>query len=113
MSEELLPPEGLTIDYSNMTPMLVLNCNSTNNTRVFNNPIQTVGGVSLAEYTPLVFNSQAQFKQAVQIGIVDDSQFTPMPLPDNPAVLNIPVLATSGTIQATDIMVAKDGVMKF
>ena len=35
-----------------------------------------------------------------------------MPLPDDPATLNIPMLATSGTIQTTDIMVAKDGVMK-
>ena len=80
---------------------------------VFNNPIQTVSGVSSAANTPLIFNSQAQFNQAVQIGILNDSQFTPMPLPDTPATLNIPMLATNGTIQATDIMVAKDGVMKF
>jgi hypothetical protein len=38
---------------------------------------QTVSGVSSAENTPLVFNSQAQFKKAVQIGILNDSQFTP------------------------------------
>ena len=49
----------------------------------------------------------------MQIGILKDSQFTPMPLPDTPATLNIPMLATNGTIQETDIMVAKDGVMKF
>ena len=113
MSEELIPPEGLTIDCSNMTRMPVLEYNSTNNTLVFNNPIQTVAGVSSAEYMPLVFRSQALFRKAVQIGILSDSQFTPMPLPDDPATLNIPMLATSGTIQATDIMVAKDGVMKF
>ena len=45
--------------------------------------------------------------------MLSDSQFTPMPLPDDPANLNLPLLAASGTIQATDIMVAKDGVMKF
>ena len=38
--------------------------------------------------------SQAQFRKAVQIGILSDSQFTPMPLPDDPATLNIPMLAT-------------------
>jgi hypothetical protein len=113
MSEESPPPEGQVIDYSTMTPMPVINYNSTNNTMVFNNPIQTVSGVSSAANTPLIFNSQAQFNQAVQIGILNDSQFTPMPLPDTPATLNIPMLATNGTIQATDIMVAKDGVMKF
>ena len=55
MSEELLPPEGLIIDYSNMTPMLVLNYDSPNNTLVFNNPIQSVSGLSTAEYAPLGF----------------------------------------------------------
>ena len=112
MTEELSPPEGLTIDSSNMTPMPVLHYNSTNNTLVFNNPIQTVGGVSSAAYTPLVSKSQAQFRKAVQIGILNEAQFTPMHLPDDPATLNIPMLATNGSIQATDIMVAKDGVMK-
>ena len=113
MSEELLPPEGLIIDYSNMSPMPVLNYDSSSNTLVFNNPIQSASGLTTAEYTPLVFRSQAQFRKAVQIGIVNDSQFTPMPLPDDPATLNLPMLATNGTIQTTDIMVAKDGVMKF
>ena len=85
MSEELLPPEGLIIDYSNMTPMPVLNYDSSSNTLVFNNPIQSVSGLSTAEYTPLDFRSQAQFREAVQIGILNDSQFTPMPPPDDPA----------------------------
>ena len=96
-----------------MTLMPVLTYNASHNTLVFNNPIQTVGGVSTAEYTPLVFRSQAQFRKAVQIGILNEAQFTPMPLPDDPATFNIPMLATNGTIQATDIMVAKDGVIKF
>ena len=85
-----------------MTPMPVITYKSSNNTMVFHNPIQTVSGVSSAENTPLVFNSQAQFKKAVQIWVLNDSQFNPMPLLDNPAVLNIPMLATNGTIQATD-----------
>jgi hypothetical protein len=119
MSEESLrreglpPTEGLVIDYSGMTPIPIITYNSTNNTMEFNNPIQTVSGLSTAEYTPLVFRSQAQFRKAVQIGILNEAQFTPMPLPDDPATLNIPMLATNGTIQTTDIMVAKDGVMKF
>ena len=113
MSGESPPPEGQVIDYSGMTPIPVITYNSTNNTMTFDNPIQTVSGVSSAANTPLVFNSQAQFRQAVQVGILNDSQFTPMPLPDAPGTLNIPMLATNGTIQATDIMVAKDGVMKF
>ena len=106
MSEQA-PNEGMIIDYSGLTPIPIISYNTTNNTMVFNNPVQTVSGVSSAENTPLVFNSQAQFKKAVQIGILNDSQFTPMPLPDTPATLNIPMLATNGTIQATDIMVAK------
>ena len=101
MSEESPPPEGEVIDYSTMTPKPVITYKSTNNTMLSNNPIQTVSGVSSAETTPLVFNSQAPFKKAVQIGILNDSQFTSMPLPDTPATLNIPMLATSGTIQAT------------
>ena len=101
------------MDYSGMTPMPVITYNASNNTMVFNNPIQTVSGVSPAANALLVFNSQAQFRQAVQVGILNDSQFTPMPLPDTPGSLNIPMLATNGTIQATDIMVAKDGEMKF
>ena len=95
MSEESPPPEGQVIDYSTMTPMPLITYNSSNNTMVFNNPIQTVSGVSSAANTPLIFNSQAQFNQAVQIGILNDSQFTPMPLPDTPATLNIPMLATT------------------
>ena len=66
MSEELLPPEGLIIDYSNMTPMPALNYDSSRNTLVFNNPAQSVRGLSSAEYTPLVFKSQAQLKNTVQ-----------------------------------------------
>ena len=113
MSEESPPPEGQVIGYSTMTPMPVITYKSSNNTMVFNNPIQTVSGVSSAENTPLVFTSQAQFEKAVQIGILNGSQVTPMPLPETPATLNIPMSATNGTIQATDIMVAKAGVMKF
>ena len=57
MSEELLPPEGLIIDYSNMAPMPVLNYDSSNNTLVFNNPIETVSGLSTAEYTRYWFSN--------------------------------------------------------
>jgi len=48
MSEELLPPEGLIIDYSNMTPIPVINYDSSNNTLEFNNPVQTVNGLTTA-----------------------------------------------------------------
>ena len=41
-----------------MTPVPIITYNSTNNTMEFNNPIQTVAGVSTAEYTLLVFKSQ-------------------------------------------------------
>ena len=112
-TEGLPPTEGLVVDYSGMTPIPIITYNSTNNTMEFNNPIQTVSGLSTAEYTPRAFRSQAQFRKAVQIGILNEAQFTPMPLPDDPATLNTPMLATSGTIPATDIMVAKDGVRTF
>ena len=35
-----------------------------------------------------------------------------MPLPSDPKNLNIPAINSIGTVQATDLMVAKDGVMK-
>ena len=35
-----------------------------------------------------------------------------MPLPSDPTNLNIHAINSIGTVQATDLMVAKDGVMK-
>ena len=55
MSEESSPPEGQVIDYSTMTPLPVITYNSSDNTVVFNNHIQTVSGVSSAANQPLVF----------------------------------------------------------
>ena len=110
---ELPPTEGLVIDYSSMTPTPVIIYNSANNTMIFNSQIQTENGVSSGANAGLVFRSPAEFRQGVQIGILNYTQFTPMPLPDDPFTLNIPILTTNGTIQATDIMVAKDGVMEF
>jgi hypothetical protein len=36
-----------------------------------------------------------------------------MPIPTHPTDLNLPALQSTGTIQTTDILVAKDGVMSF
>ena len=41
------------------------------------------------------------------------SDFVPMPLPSDPMSLNIPAINSIGTIQATDLMIAKNGVIEF
>ena len=49
----------------------------------------------------------------MQIGFnANLSDFLPMPLPYGPTNLNIPAINSIGTVQATDLMVAKGGVMK-
>ena len=106
MSEELPPPEGLVIDYSSMTPTPVIIYNSANHTMIFNSQIQTEDDVSSGANAGLVFRSPAEFRQAIQIGILNDTQFTTVPLPGDPLNVNFQILATSGTIQATDILVA-------
>ena len=49
----------------------------------------------------------------MQVGFnINSSNFFPMPLPSDPMSRNIPASNLTGTVQATDLMIAIDGVMK-
>ena len=65
MSEEVLPPTGLIMDYSNMTPMPVIKYNTTSNALIFDNPVQTSSGIASSDQAPLAFNSPAKFNNAI------------------------------------------------
>jgi hypothetical protein len=113
MSEEL-PPQGLVTDYNDMTPIPVIKYNSTNNALIFDNPVQTSSGIASSELAPLSFNSPAVFNNGISAGFnADFSQFVPMPLPSDPMSLNIPAINALGTLQTTDILIAKNGSMSF
>ena len=113
MSEEVLPPTGLIMDYSNMTPMPVIKYNTTSNALIFDNPVQTSSGIASSDQAPLAFNSPAKFNNGIAALVNGDlSEFVPMPLPSDPTSLSIPAINSMGTIQATDLMIANGGVMK-
>ena len=66
-----------------------------------------------AESETLDFKPPALFKQSVQVGFnANLSDFVPMPLPYDPINLAIPASNSIGTVQATDVMIAKNGLMK-
>ena len=49
----------------------------------------------------------------MQVGFnANFSDFVPMPLPSDPMSLTIPAMNSIGMVQATDLMIAKNGVMK-
>jgi hypothetical protein len=110
MSES--PPQGLVIDYTEMTAIPVIQYDSSSNAIIFDNPVQTTGGIASSDQTPLSFNSPAVFNSGISAGVnADFSQFVPMPLPSDPMSLNIPAINSMGTLQATDILIAKNGSM--
>ena len=111
MSES--PPQGLVIDYSEMTPIPVIKHNTTSNALVFDNPVQTSSGIASSDQAPLSFNSPAKFNNGITaLADGDLSEFVPTPLPSDPTSLNIPAINSMGTLQATDLMIANGGVMK-
>ena len=63
MSES--PPQGLVIDYSEMTPIPVIQYNTTSNALNFDNPIQTSSGIASTDQAPLSFNSPAVFNSGI------------------------------------------------
>jgi len=104
--------DGVVLDYSHMTPLPIIKYDSLSNAIVFNNPIVPASGLASQDLTHnLEFASPAVFDQTVAIG--DQTSFIPMPIPTHPTDLNIPSLQSTGTIQTTDLLVAKDGVMSF
>ena len=104
--------DGIVVSYGGMTPTPAISYDQTNNASAFNNLVQTTAGIASAERI-LEFKSPSLFKQSVQVGFnANVSDFFPMPLPSAPMILNIPAINSIGTVQATDLMIAKDGVMK-
>ena len=63
------PLDGVVTDYSEMTPINVIKYNNTSNALIFDNPIQTTGGIASSEQAPLSFNSSAVFKSGVSAGV--------------------------------------------
>jgi hypothetical protein len=109
MSEEA-PTDGVISDYNDMTQIPIIKYNNNNNALIFDNPVQTSSGIASSELAPLSFNSPAVFNNGISAGFnADFSQFVPMPLPSDPMSLNIPAINALGTIQTTDILIAKNG----
>ena len=105
--------DGLVTSYDDITPIPVISYDQTNNALVFNNLVQTTLGMASAESETLEFNSPALFKQSLQVGFnANLSDLFPMPLPSDPMSITIPASSSIGTVQATDLMIAKNGVMK-
>ena len=91
--------------------MPIITYNAANDSIVFNNPIVPGSGI-LATEGNLTFASPALFNESITVGYTDPTLCLMMPIPSSPFNLNIPALASGGTSQTTDIMVANDGVMK-
>ena len=107
------PIQGILVNYDDVIPIPVITYNSTNNALVFNNAVQTTSGIASTEGEISGFNSPAFFKQSAQVRFnANLSDFFPMPLPSDPMSLSVPANQSIGTVQATDLMIAKDGVMK-
>ena len=99
MSEEL-PPTGLIMDYSNMTPVPVITYNTANNT--INNPIQTTSGSQSS-----TFHAEAEFKahvycnESISVGYSDMiNQWSPMPSPIDSSSFFYPEVNVKSSIQA-------------
>ena len=93
--------DGIVSDYTQMVPAPVIQYNADQNALVFNNPIIPSSGIA----NPTIF------KNGIVIELNATDTFTPMPLPTAPDLLNIPAIASVGTIQTTDLLIAKNGSM--
>ena len=103
---------GVILDYTQMTPAPIIKYDSATNAIVFNNPIVPANGFAAQDVEHnLEFASPVVFDQSISLG--NQTSFVPMPIPTHPTDLNIPALQSTGTIQTTDILVAKDGIMSF
>ena len=107
---EVNPLDGVVTDYTEMTPIPVIKYNNTSNALIFDHQIQTTGGIASSELAPLSFNSPAVFNNGISAGVnADFAQFVPMP--SDPMSLNIPAINSLGTLQTTDILIAKNASM--
>ena len=114
MPEEL-PPTRLIMNCSNMTPMPVVAYNSTTSTMIFNNPIQTTSRSQTSTFNAETeFKAHVDFNESISVGYSDMiNQWSPMPPPINPSSFFYPEVKVKNSIQTGEIMVAKDGAMKF
>jgi len=76
----------------------------------------TIGGTSQIRTFNgnMTFYGPTDFRESVTVGYTDLlSQFTPMPLPAGATGYYYPQLNIKNTLQSSELMIAKDGVMKF
>ena len=103
--------DGEVLNYDDSLKTPIIEYNNSNNTIVFNNPIETnLGIIASSEDTPATFNSSVIVNGPLSVGL-DFTNFVQMPLPSDPFSLNIPIINSMGTIQTTDLMIANNGVM--
>ena len=76
----------------------------------------TIGGTSQIKTFDgnMTFYGPTDFREAVTVGYTDLLlQFTPMPLPGTTSGYYYPQVNIKDSLQASALMIAKDGVMKF
>ena len=104
---------GIVVSYGDITPVPVISYNRTNNALVFNNTVQTTAGIASAESETLDFNSPATFNNTIRVGYNGNfPDSVPMTLPFVPTSLIFPATNSGGTIQATELTIAKDADMR-
>jgi hypothetical protein len=102
------PTAGVITDYSQITKAPTMEYNENNNSIIFNNPIIPQSGIRSSSNNTLTFSYPVVFDSTISVRYVNPSQFVPLYLPYDPTNINIPIVASSGTIQTTDLMSAKD-----
>ena len=66
------PLDGIVTDYTEMTPIPVIQYDSTSNAIIFDNPVQTTGGIASSDQAPLSFNPPAVFNSGISAGVNAD-----------------------------------------
>ena len=66
------PLDGVVTDYSGMTPIPVIQYDSSSNAIIFDNPVQTSSGIASSDQVPLSFNSPAVFNSGISTGVNAD-----------------------------------------
>ena len=113
LPEDYDPAAGVVADFSQIEKAPIFEYDNNNDAIIFTNPIIPQSGITASANDSLTFSPPVVFDSSISVGFLDPSQFTPMPLPGDPTNLNIPAIASLGTIQATDLMIANQGVMTF
>ena len=104
--------DGIVSSYVDMIPIPVVSYDQTNTALVFNHQLQTTEGIASSASETLEFESPATFNNTIRVGYngeLPDS--IPMTSPFDSTGLIFPAINSVGTVQASDLMVAKDGVV--